>query len=292
MRDQKDQKGQIVLILVLVMTVALAIGISVVQRSISDISTSSKVEESSRAFSAAEAGIEKAIQENRAIASPVPLGDSAIIQSVNIQAIVPAPHQALEEAKPIGKEELSQVWLADPQRTPPGQYYNQNNLDIYWGVKDPNNNPDNNPAIELTVIYLRGVSYQSKKFWYDSNQARIGSNKFTPADCRDQGYTINTSVGSDRHFFCKTTLDLRGLTPTLILLRARILYSSNAQPFAVQPRGGNCPTNVCSLPPQTKIYTATGTSGETTRKVQVSRQDQVVPSYFDYGIFSVGAVTK
>src|SRR3989339_1641784 len=58
----RRQAGQVILILILVMAVALAIGISVIQRSLSDISTSSKVEQSSRAFSAAEAGIEKALR--------------------------------------------------------------------------------------------------------------------------------------------------------------------------------------------------------------------------------------
>ena len=47
-----DWVATIILILVLVMTVALAIGISVIQRSLSDISTATKVEQSSRAFSA------------------------------------------------------------------------------------------------------------------------------------------------------------------------------------------------------------------------------------------------
>ena len=62
-----NERGQIILVLVLVITVALAIGISVVQRSLSDISTSTKVEESSRAFSAAEAGIERALKEHSTI---------------------------------------------------------------------------------------------------------------------------------------------------------------------------------------------------------------------------------
>ncbi len=45
-----NQKGQLILILILVMTVALSIGLSIVQKSLVDVSTSSKVEQSSRAF--------------------------------------------------------------------------------------------------------------------------------------------------------------------------------------------------------------------------------------------------
>ena len=60
--ENMKEKGQIILILLLVMTVALGVGLTIVQRSLTDISTSTKVEQSSRAFSAAEAGIEKALQ--------------------------------------------------------------------------------------------------------------------------------------------------------------------------------------------------------------------------------------
>ena len=56
----KEQKGQVILILILVMTVGLAIGLSIVQKSLVDISTASKIEQSSRAYSAAEAGVERA----------------------------------------------------------------------------------------------------------------------------------------------------------------------------------------------------------------------------------------
>ena len=56
-----NKKGQILLALILVMTVALAIGLSVIQKSLVDVSTSTKVEQSSMAFSAAEAGIERSL---------------------------------------------------------------------------------------------------------------------------------------------------------------------------------------------------------------------------------------
>src|SRR6266403_5167091 len=57
------QRGQILLIVVLVMTVALTIRLSIATRTITNIRTSTEEESSQRSFSAAEAGMEKALQE-------------------------------------------------------------------------------------------------------------------------------------------------------------------------------------------------------------------------------------
>lgn len=284
------EAGQIILILILVMTVALVIGISVVQRSLSDISTSSKVEQSGRAFSAAEAGIEKAIQSDSPITTSVDLGNNSVLQSVE-KADVPAANQALEYP-PIGKEEMAQVWLANPSTLT--QYYNEPYLEIAWGATNISN-PDDKPAIEINVVYLAGSSYQSKKFYFDSNSNRASSNGFNSVSCSDNPATLNTSMGNDRVFYCRNSLimtDLYNASAILMLLRARILYSSTSQPFAVLPWGGSCGTNVCSLPPQARIFTSIGTAGDTQRKIQVFRLNNVVPFYFDYAIFSTGDITK
>lgn len=281
----RKERGQTVLILILVMTVALAIGISVIQRSLSDVSTSSKVEQSSRAYSAAEAGIEKAILTNQNINSPVELGNNASITRVTTD-LLPAANQALEYP-PLAKEELAQVWLANPDTL--AQYYNQASIDVYWGL--PNITSDK-PALEVTIIYLAAGEYKVQKFFFDSEASRTSgpnSNGFTNAAAGCTNPTIDTSFENNRSFYCKTTLI--GLTPVLMLLRARILYSNVSQPFAVQPVGG-CGTNDCSLPPQARLFTATGVSGETQRKVQVFRLDKVVPHYFDYAIFSADEINK
>jgi len=60
----KKNSGQITLIALLVMVVLLTIGLAVVSRSVTDIRISKETEESARAFSAAEAGIEEALSQN------------------------------------------------------------------------------------------------------------------------------------------------------------------------------------------------------------------------------------
>jgi len=176
---KKEEKGQIILILVLVMTVALAIGISVIQRSLSDISTATKVEQSSRAFSAAEAGIEKALRGDATAVSFPENNSSATVTGTDLIPAVPADgtRQDPLEYPNLAKEEIAHVWLADPDSAtnPPAAFYKQPSLDIYWG----NSNFDQ-AALELTLVYYNGSQYttQNTKWYLDhTNQSLFSEGK-------------------------------------------------------------------------------------------------------------------
>jgi len=299
------QKGQVVLILLLVMTVALAIGLALVQRSISDISTSSKLEQSSRAFSAAEAGIEKALGGSGSFDN-FSLENNSVAKVVD-SGLLPQDNQALEYP-PISKEEIAHVWLANPdadfKTTSAGQYYNQPAVDVYWGLPEAATVADDEkPALAVTIIYKdqAGV-YQTKKFYLDPALKRIATNGFQAPDgntftCGALVPKINTifskDPAEDRQFYCKARLT--GLVPTLILLRARILYSNSSHSFAVAPRNdAKCVDSqtACSLPKQVKIVLSQGTSGSTQRSIQLFKINKVVPFFLDYAIFSAGAINK
>lgn len=290
----RNQRGQIVLILILVMTVALAIGLSVIQRSLSDVSTSSKVEQSSRAYSAAEAGIEKAINTNSSINGPQPdLGNNSYIAGVQKNDFPPTG-QALEYP-PLSKEEAAQVWLADPTSNLPTcdvrkTCYNQPTLDAYWG-----NSSTDQAALELTIIYYAGGQYSSRKIYLDNASAsRIPDNNFdVTANC-----TGTKQIGANTYQcykrlgdgVCNNRLGIHctnndPLPSGLMLVRARLLYNTTSQPFAVGPTAG-------SLPVQAGTFISTGTSGTTQRKIKVFKLDKVVPPYFDYAIFSAGDINK
>ena len=283
------EKGQIILILILVMSVALAIGLSVVQRSLVDISTASKVEQSSRAFSAAEAGIEKALQENTTnihSAQDFTSDNSSRIEGIYDSGLIPAipaegTQQDAIEKPTVDKEGIVQVWLADFNlaTNPPDTVYKQNTLEVYW-VTDQNDKP----AIELTVVYWNGTEYTSTntKKYIDPEGNRRTENGFeVPYDCN--GYPIGTNT-----YQCKKTLT--GLPDNLILLRARLLYNTASQSIAFQATG-TCGHD-CSFPPQDRKIISTGVAGETQRRIQIYQENKVVPPFFDYAVFSAGEVTK
>lgn len=268
MKQMTNEFGQTILILILVLTAGLAIGISVVQRSLSDISTSSKVEQSSRAFSAAEAGIERALSGGN-ISGNLSVGDSGSKTTVSDSGNLPLANKALEYP-PITKEELAHIWLAPD--------YTNTNFDVYFGKE---NTPTNDkPALEVTVITSSGGNYSSTKKFFDADSSRISTNGFTA--CSPSSVITNNNTQATT-FLCKASVS--GYSGTPILARIRMLYSSISQPLAVAPTVG-------SLPPQAHIFTSTGTAGDTQRKVQVFKLDKVVPFYFDYALFSVGAVSK
>ncbi len=330
-----NEKGQILLALILVITVALAIGLSVVQKSLLDVSTATKVEQSSRAFSAAEAGIEKALKDNNSGATfNADNGSSATVAPSKLVPSIPTAQSVKQDAleyEPLAIEQMAHVWLVDPYNVvmpsstsnPPYAFncsqidskksvtcYGQNSLDVYWGA--PNSNPK--PAIEIKIIEYDAVNgYKShavgskQAFYLDSNSSRAGNTEFIDAnnpsnsdvtsDCPATPFSIKTTLGESRTFFCKSTLRKLNLTAQPMILRARILYSPN-QPFAVQATGtlgsGSCPTNpnCFFLPPQETILKSIGISGQTQRSVQVVKIDKVVPPYFDYAIFSAGDINK
>lgn len=284
------QTGQMIVTLILVMTVALAIGLSIIQRSLTDVATSTKVEQSARAFSAAEAAIEKALKGDTSGVNFQEVGSQAKISGGDpIPAVSSSGNrQAPLEYPPLAKEDIAHVWLADPNSTlnPPATHYTQNTLDVYWG-----NSSSDRPAIELTLVFYNGSKFDSKKWYLDQAAAgRAPANGFEAVGTCNGG---NSPPSGTKTYQCKKTLGAApdaSLPGGLMLIRARLLYNLTSQPFAAQAVG-TCGKN-CSLPPQARIFTSVGTSGETQRSVQVFRLEKVVPPYFDYAIFSAGEIRK
>lgn len=290
----RNEFGQTLLLLIVIMTVALAVGLSIIQKSISDVSTASKVEQSSRAFSAAEAGIEQALQNQVAGPQTVDFStsnkSSAQVNLTSKPAMLASGYQEAIQYPALAKEDIVQVWLADPDHNDangrPLEFYKQNTLDIYWG-----NSTTDKAAIELTLVYNEGGVYKANKWYKDSDSARTVNNGFSTADVTCSGYPLSSVSGSSVFYQCKTVL--RNLPSTgQMLLRARLLYNTSSQPLAIQAVNSNCGTNSCKLPPQAREITSTGTSGETQRTVRVFQENNVVPFYYDYGIFSTSSIEK
>lgn len=297
----KNQKGQVLLLLILVMTVALAIGLSIVQKSLVDISTASKIEQSARAFSAAEAGVEKALKGDINVQNFIE-NKSSIKEIVDTGLIPAVPanntrQDALEYDSPLAKEDVAQVWLADFSSpiNPPPPFYTQNDLDIYWGSSS-----EDKAAVEVTVIYFGRDQnppgqtdtispsmnkYRSLNWYFDHQSAdRNPPNRFVGVNCTGN----YTPQGATTSYQCKKTLT--ALPSGLKLLRARLLYNTTSQPFAVSAVG-TC-GRACSLPPQKRVIVSTGAAGETQRRVRVSQFLNVVPFYFNYALFSAGDINK
>ena len=258
------QKGQVLLVILLVMVVGLTIGLSLSTRSVTDIKISTQLEESSRAFAAAEAGIEAALKGEAAPATPIPIGNAAYIFST-------APTGGTDQPLALGKIGIADtytVWLA--AHTDTGEIdltdaYGGNSIDVCWQKVEGTIEP----AMEISIIYQQGANYQIWRGAYDPSSR---SNNFDGTD------TIDCGGG----FTYGKTVSLPGGTP--IALRLRPFYAEAS--IGIAPQGGN------NLPSQGLTITSTGTAGETTRKVEVIESYPSLPAIFDYVLFSGGGISK
>lgn len=292
-----NSQGQIIIALLLTMLVGLTIGLVVTQRSVTDVTTSTQNEQASRAFSAAEAGIERAISVGTSgtavTVSEVDLGNQS---SARVKIIeLPLANQALEYPKPVGKETIAQFWLTDPE----GNFNSSpisKDIEVYFGNKDIDLNTADTPAIETNLIYKESSEYKSARNFYDPNRirtdrTRTDNNGFSDISSNCGGFTINTSnsldgTAADRDFKCKVTVSISSSGKVPLLLRVRLLYGAVDQPIAVKPGTGE------SLPTQAKIYTSTGKSGQSQKTIQVFKQTNVIPPFLDFALFSAGAINK
>lgn len=301
-----NEKGQLILTLILVMTVALAIGLSIVQKSLVDVSTSTKVEQSSRAFSAAEAGIEKALKgDSSGVSFPETNSRTTSVVDTFLTPCVPGtagcnPEGSLQdplETPDVEKEDAIQFWLADPDpnvnlpgcsaKDPTGHIpicYTDNSLSVYWG-----DIASDLPAITLTFVYFSSGQYQSLKYYFDPDANRAAQTNFTPVTCSgNEQLPKNT-------YQCHELISGLPTLPNarLMIVRARLLYNTQSQPVAIRATCiGSGVGSGCNLPPQAREITSTGVSGETQRKVRLFQELYVVPPYFDYAIFSQGKIEK
>lgn len=303
MQETKKQKGQVIIILLMLMLVALSIGLAVTQKSITDVTTSTQTEQSSRAFSAAEAGIEKALTGGATIGQSYSLGNDATA-TVDFSALLPLsasnPPPAIQYP-PIGRETTAQFWMMDPKSPmASATYYQGNVFDLYFG----NPKTTEKPAVELKVVMSDNGVFKTKVYYFDST-GRNPPNGFSivPASCKaNVSESVDSILGLGQTFFCKQTVGpvtIPGSGPPetacnspackLILVRARILYANDNQKIALAP---NPPSGNNKFPPQVQIYNATGVAGQSQKQIQAFRVIDVVPAWFDFAIFSVNEIRK
>lgn len=289
-----NQTGQALLIVLLATLVALTIGISLAQRSISDLSNSAKLDDAGRALAAAEAGLERGlITPSNFTIDPSVFGNqsSANVKSSGLVPSSTYPGAALSYP-PIDRSTFAQFWFADPASPgAPTQFYNPNNYSFNLYFADPTLYPcgaGSCPSIAITLIIQESGSYKFQTSLHDSRSISSCNGNQIPA----YTYSIDAenpaeplSGLSAKKYLCKYTISYPPAAIP-ILLRARLLISNSAQPIAIEPTGG------ASLPPQVTILSSTGTAGQSERRLRLFSQIFVEPIFFDYAIFSNGDILK
>lgn len=281
-----NQAGQALLIVVLVMVIALTVGLSVASRSIINLRTSTDEANAQKAFSAAEAGVERALKLNTPITETIPLNNNSNIKTVNIKSISGSEFN-LNGGNLIPQDDGVDVWLSTYPGLGPT---NPQHFYIAWGF--PNQTCASSPppaAIEVIVIYAAGgsgTSPTSKRYTYDPCEESCGgggsrNNNF---DC-PQTNNPPTIDGKNYTFYTRSNGNGSiNASNNALIARVIPLYASTSIGIkACSTGGGNC----VSLPGQGKIIESTGEAGGAQRKVIYYQGFRKVPSeFFQYALFS------
>lgn len=259
-----QQKGQALLIVILIMVVSLTVGLSVASRSIVNLRTSTEEENSQRAFSAAEAGIEKALSTGTGITAAQNLGNNAFIKAVSVGEVSGAEF-VLNAGNMVEKDQGIDLGLSQDY---PGYATSQNisNLSIYWGSQSESCtiSPPSAAAIELIVLSGTSRSPQSTRYVYDPCPR---GNNFTSA--QSGSYII-----SGKTFRYQASI---GSISNGLIARVVPLYANT--PIGI--RSGT------SLPLQGRVIQSTGESGGTERKITYFvGYPQLPVEFFQYILFS------
>ncbi|MFC1625457.1 hypothetical protein ACFL1Q_00240 [Patescibacteria group bacterium] len=290
----KNYQGQALLLVLLSLAVILTVVLYVLSRSITDIYTTSRSEESVRAFSAAEAGIERALIAGSTVGD---LENASFNASVSDVAFggkyfnfpLPLPSGGSAVLFFVSHDEDGGLSCDD------GSCFTGGKLEICWGNPGTSASSETTPAIEASIYYVSSPGdYSTVKVAraaIDPNDSRRGSNSF---EAPDNG---SCSIGDENYEF-KETLNFSNLKihPSsygnengLQLVKVNIFYSTDTEHkvgFNVD-LGGNSP-----LPSQGVRIESVGTSGEANRKIEVFQGWGEVPQVFDSVVFSGTGIVK
>jgi len=276
----KSNSGQALLVILLIMAVVLTIGLATISRSITDIKISEQTEDSARAFSAAEAGIENYLATGGT--STGDLGTGVSVQAFPGSLLSPDSLTFLYPIQ-INQNEVATIWLSTYEKTT-GVYTTQtysNPITVAWG------NPGaDTPALEVT-FYYNNSGIKVAKFMFDPDVDR--SNNFCKTDysyCPGEITNFSTSgvTYGDQELHFSAGIRTTGL-PNMYFARLRLLYAGSTAHFI-----GFGATS--ALPKQGDKIAAVGTSNQATRKVEVYRLNPAPPDIFDFALYSGESLIK
>lgn len=275
MNDHR-QDGQVLLISLLVLTIATTVALSLIGRSTTDVSISNQINESSRAFSAAEAGIEESLKIGTGTNVPRVLTSGATYTV--LKANIGGATGAYIFPKKINPGTTETLWLVNHNadgtlvETPT---YTATGIDLCWSQETIT------PAMIVSVVYkTAGGEYRVAKGAYDPDATRALTNKFSGVTSSSGGCGAGTGT-TYKQTVTFSDFSFNPALDTLLMLRLQPIYSDAI--FAVNAGSS-------SLPLQGAKLESSGVSGAgVTRKIVVYQQYRSPPAIFDSVIYSQGS---
>lgn len=270
----KNNSGQTLLVVVLVISVSLIVALSVISRSITDVTVTNKEEESQRAFSAAEAGIEKSLLSGSSI-TPTNLANASFTTQVGPFS---QGTSSFVSPVPLNSGESMTVWFVS-HNTDGSPHLNcgdagfpcfsGTSINVCWD-QDATAVAS---AVEVTVYHGSDLAHiEIYRTAVDSASPARGSFSSAAGSC-----TIGTNT-----FAHSQTITLPGQK---IFARVKVLY--NTTPVKIGIDGLSS-----AFPAQGIMVTSSGLAGAANRKISVFESYSEIPSIFELALFSPGGITK
>lgn len=297
----ENKEGQALLLVLLAMATLATMVLSVVSRSVTEVSVTTREDESLRAFSAAEAGVEEALIRDvgSAINSgpvtisettldiPAPSGGTAAISSYSGEiSRYPTDPTKFNYPFELISGQAGSVWFRTREGdtildcTPPN-CFTGTDLTLCWRKEGASGEI---PAVVANIIYEdTSGSVATRAFGFDSEGSRRATNNFDPPNANNN---CNNVDGEDYQFGATINLSsLPNRSGPPILMRVTTLYNPNTPGiFGVSTSSG--------LPIQGRKVTSEGKSGESTRKIDAYLLNPEIPFIFDAAVYSELGISK
>jgi len=295
---KNSNKGQALVLVLLSLAVVLTLVLFVLSRSVTDVAVSSRAEEAVRAFSAAEAGVEKSLIVGLS-SGLTDIGNAKFTANVSSFA---EGSSAFTYPISLSSGETASLWFVSHDADGNivcggGKCFTGHMLKICWGKPGTASGTATTPAVELSVIYAATPGDYSTlriaRGVFDPNTGRQASNAFSSPDG-------GTCVVDGENFEFQKTVDLATIsTPVppgsytaengLQLAHVRIFYNTDTSHkvgFDVSQAGNSL------LPSQGLLVDSSGEAGESTRRLSVFQGWPEAPSVFEYSVYSSTGLTK
>ncbi len=271
----RQSEGQVLLVTLLVLTIAVTIALALIARTTTDLSISNKVEDSARAFNAAEAGIEDSLRSGQGSTSAQVLSNGSQY-TVSVASIGGATGVYTFPQKTL-QGTVQTLWLASHNATdntlgpPTGTAYRGNSIDVCWSQETVE------PALEVSVWLSNGTVFRRT---YDPDATRRTDNGFITPTATSNG--CGNATMYRQHIVFATdfsnTVDVSAATGNLRMMRIRAIYADTN--VAID-------TGTNTLPEQGKRVESVGTSGAgVTRRIVVYQQFRAPLNLFDNVLYS------
>jgi len=300
MNFSANSRGQALLLVLLSTAVVVTIALSIISRTISDVAVTTTEEESLRAFSAAEAGIEEVLVSGLgegASTGDVVVNNPGTPETVTYNvSITGFPESASEFIYPVdlASGESATVWLMSHDSSGnltcdnPHTCYSSSRVDICWGPIATPTSPSQPSAAEISILYQDTATSEIRT-------ARVvidPTGTIPGAEPADGGYC--TIAGTYFAYGKRIHFNVPGLNipnynipGTLKLIKIRPLMNASPQTIAIHSAGTGG-----SFPSQGKKIQSTGNSGESLRKIEVYELYPSMPSLFDAAIYGKTGIIK